>query len=134
MKKIRLTVILLNSVPEDEVIGNIDYKEKQTLNPRFPSASRLAWQAALEKRIVKLNLLTDIDMVLMVEKCFEGRICHAIHRYVKADDDDDNELFLRYGCLISSRDHCQRSSLWRISDTQRARFEPAQNLSSGVVE
>ena len=70
MKKIRLIVILLNSVPEDEVIGNIDYKEKQTLNPRFPSASRLAWRAALEKRIVKLDLLTDIDMVLMVEKCF----------------------------------------------------------------
>ena len=58
---------------------------------------------------------------------------HDIHRYVKADD-DDNELFLWYGCLISSQDHCQRSSPWRNSDTQRAGFEPAQNLSSGVVE
>ena len=114
-------------IPEDEVIGNIDDKEKQTLNPRFPSAS------ALEKRIVKLDLLTDIDMVLMVEKFFGGRICHDIHRYVKADD-DDNELFLWYGCLISSQDHCQRSSPWRNSDTQQAGFEPAQNLSSGVVE
>ena len=33
--------------------------------------------------------------------------------------------------LISSWDHCQRSSPSRISDTPRARFEPAQNLSSG---
>ena len=33
--------------------------------------------------------------------------------------------------LISSRDHFQRSSPSRISDTRRARFEPAQNLSSG---
>ena len=36
--------------------------------------------------------------------------------------------------VISSRDHCQRSSPSRISDTPRARFEPAQNLSSGFVE
>ena len=36
--------------------------------------------------------------------------------------------------LISSRDHCQRSSPSRISDTPRAGFEPVQNLSSGFVE
>ena len=36
--------------------------------------------------------------------------------------------------LISSRDHCQRSSLSRISDTSRAWFEPALNLSSGFDE
>ena len=36
--------------------------------------------------------------------------------------------------LISSWDHCQRSSPSRISDTPRAGFEPAQNLSSGFVE
>ena len=35
--------------------------------------------------------------------------------------------------LISSRDHCQRSSPSRISETPRAGFEPAQNLSSGLV-
>ena len=36
--------------------------------------------------------------------------------------------------LISSRDHCQRSSPSRISDTPRAGFEPVQNLSSDFVE
>ena len=36
--------------------------------------------------------------------------------------------------LISSPDHCQRSSPSRISDTPRAGIEPAQNLSSGLVE
>ena len=35
---------------------------------KFISASGLAWQAALKKTKVKLNLLTDIDMLLMVEK------------------------------------------------------------------
>ena len=36
--------------------------------------------------------------------------------------------------LISSRDHCQRSSPSRISDTPRAGFEPAQSLNSGLVK
>ena len=36
--------------------------------------------------------------------------------------------------LISSRNHCQRSYPSRISDTPRAGFEPAQNLSSGLLE
>ena len=36
--------------------------------------------------------------------------------------------------IISSPDHCQRSSPSQISDTPRAGFEPAQNLSSGIVE
>ena len=35
---------------------------------KFPSAPGLAWQAALKKTEVKLELLTDIDMPLMVEK------------------------------------------------------------------
>ena len=36
--------------------------------------------------------------------------------------------------LISSRDHCQKSPPSRISETPRAGFEPAQSLSSGLVE
>ena len=37
------------------------------------------------------------------------------------------------GSLISSRNHCQRSSPSRISDMPRTGFEPAQNLSLGLV-
>ena len=36
--------------------------------------------------------------------------------------------------LISSRDHSQRSSSSRVLKTLQAGFEPAQNLSSGLVE
>ena len=36
--------------------------------------------------------------------------------------------------FISRWDHCQRSSASPISDTPRAGFEPAQNLSSSFVE
>ena len=53
---------------------------------KFFSAPGLAWQAALKKTEVKLELLTDIDMLLMVEKDIRGRICHAIYRYAKVND------------------------------------------------
>ena len=53
---------------------------------KFLSALGLAWKAALKKIEVKLELLTDIDMLLMVEKGIRGRICHVIHRYAKANN------------------------------------------------
>ena len=37
------------------------------------------FQIFLEKTEVKLELLTDIDMLLMVEKRIRGGICHATH-------------------------------------------------------
>ena len=37
----------------------------------FLSAPGLAWQACLKKTEIKLELLTDIDMLLMVEKELE---------------------------------------------------------------
>ena len=46
----------------------------------------LAWQAALKKTEVKLELLTDIDMLLMVEKGIRLGICHAFHRYAKPNN------------------------------------------------
>ena len=52
----------------------------------FPSASELAWQTCLKKTQVKLELLTDVDMLLMVEKRIREVICHAIHRYAKANN------------------------------------------------
>ena len=53
---------------------------------KFVSAPGLAWQAALNKTKVKLDLLTDIDVSLMVEKGIRGEICHSIYQYTKADN------------------------------------------------
>ena len=50
------------------------------------SAPGLAWQACLEKTGVKLELVTDYDMILMIEKGIRGRICQATHRYAKANN------------------------------------------------
>ena len=52
---------------------------------KFFSAPGLAWLAALKQNEVKLELLTDIDMLLMIEKEIRGRICHAITQYAKAN-------------------------------------------------
>ena len=52
----------------------------------FLSATGLAWQACLKKTKVKLELLTDVDMLLTVEKGIRGGICHAIYRYAKANN------------------------------------------------
>ena len=41
---------------------------------KFLSAPGLAWQAALKKTKVKLDLLTDSDMILLVEKGIRGGI------------------------------------------------------------
>ena len=51
------------------------------------SAPKLAWQVALKKTKVKLELLTDTDMLLMIGKGIRERICHAIHRYAKGNNE-----------------------------------------------
>ena len=45
----------------------------------FFTAPRLTWQEVLEKAKVQLDVLTDIDMLLMVEKGIRGVIYHVIH-------------------------------------------------------
>ena len=40
---------------------------------KFLSACGLAWQVALKKTEVKLELLTDTDILLMIEKGIRGR-------------------------------------------------------------
>ena len=45
----------------------------------FLSAPGLAWQGALKKTKVRLDLLIDIDMLLMVENGIRSGICHTIY-------------------------------------------------------
>ena len=45
-----------------------------------------AWQACLKNTGIELELLTDINMLLMVEKGIRGGIYHGIHRYAEANN------------------------------------------------
>ena len=79
-----MTYILLADVFEDFRNKCVEIYE---LDPaHFLSTPRLAWQACLKKREVKLELLTNNGMLLMIEKGIRGRLCHAIHKYAKANN------------------------------------------------
>ena len=73
----------------EDVFENFRNKciEIYELDPaHFLSAPGLAWQCCLKKTEVELELLTNIDMLLMVEKGIRAGICDAIHRYAKANN------------------------------------------------
>ena len=52
----------------------------------FLSAPGLAWQACLKKANIKLELLTEYDMLLMFEEGIGGGICQSIHRSADANN------------------------------------------------
>lgn len=52
----------------------------------YPTAPSFAWDALLQKTKVELELLTDIDMHLMIEKGMRGRVTVATKRFAKANN------------------------------------------------
>ena len=82
----------------------------------FLSAPGLAWQSCLKKTEVALELLTNIDMLSMVDKGIRGRICKAIHRYTKAN----NKYVKSYDKNIESSHlmylHANNLYRWRMSE------------------
>ena len=61
-------------------------KEYELDPAHFLSLPGLAWQACLKKTNIELELLTDYDMLLMVEEGIRGGICHSIQQYAKANN------------------------------------------------
>ena len=43
-------------------------------------------KASIKTYELELELLTDYDMLLMIEEGIGGGICHAVHRYAKANN------------------------------------------------
>ena len=65
-----------------------------SLDPaHFYTSPGLAWQACLKKTGVKLELLTNPDMLLMFERRIRGGITQAVHRYAKANNKYMGEKF-----------------------------------------
>ena len=69
-----------------ESFRNMCIKAYELDPAHFVSLPGLTWQACLKKTNMELELLTDYDMLLMVEEGTRGGICHSIHRYVKANN------------------------------------------------
>ena len=72
-----------------DVFGNFRdmcIKEYELDPAHFLSLPGLVFQACLKKTDIELELLTDCDMLLMVEERIRGGICHSIHRYAKANN------------------------------------------------
>ena len=83
MFKVINDTLLLVDVFEN--FRNICLKVYELDPAKFFSAPWLAWQAALKKTKVKQDILTDIDMLLMVAKGKGGGICHSVYRYAKVN-------------------------------------------------
>ena len=89
-----------------EVFENFRNKciEIYQLDPaHFALVPGLAWQACLKKTGVELELLTDNDMLAMVENGIRGGMCNAVYRYAEANNKymkifDENTLstYLKY--------------------------------------
>ena len=56
----------------------------------FLSTRRLLCQASLQKSKVKLDLLTSINLLIMVKKVLEVELYHVTHWYAKANDSTRN--------------------------------------------
>ena len=59
----------------------------------FYTSPGLAWKTCLRKTRVRLELLTDPDMLLMFERGIRGGITQAVHRYAKANNKYMNDKF-----------------------------------------
>ena len=69
-----------------EKFRNLCFKIYELDCVKLLSAPGLAWQSALKKAKVKLDLLTDLHMLLMVEKGIREGIRHSICQYVKTNN------------------------------------------------
>ena len=81
---LKTDTLLLSNVFEAFRNNCLEYYK---LDPaHFFSSPGLFWQASLKKTGVKLELLTDPDILLMLEKGIRGGITQAVHRYAKASN------------------------------------------------
>ena len=77
-------VLLLSDVFEN--FRNICCKNYKLDPDHYYTAPNLAWDAALKVTEVKLELLSDMDMLLMVEKSIRGGVSMISNRYGKANN------------------------------------------------
>ena len=75
-----------------ENVGNMCLEVYEHDPAKLLSAPGLAWQPALKKTKVKLDLLNDIYRLLIVENGIRGGICNAIYGHAKANNKCMNDF------------------------------------------
>ena len=100
-----------------ENFGNKCIEISELYRACFLSAPGLAWEACFKKTEIKVELLTNNDMLLMVEKGIRDGICYAIHRYAKAN----NKYLKNYDKNIESSYlmYSDANNLYRWAMSQR---------------
>ena len=107
--------LLLTDVFEN--FRNISLKTYELDPAYFLSLPGFAWHACLKITGVKLELITDINMLLMIDSATLGGVCHAVCSYAEANnkymdnyDENKESLFLQnldannlYGCPMTKK-------------------------------
>ena len=75
----------------------------------------------IKKTDVKLDLLTAIDMLLMVEEEIRGGIFEAIHRSAKVNNKYMNNYIISYHVIISIVFRCQQ--FVRMGDVSKITYK-----------
>ena len=88
---LRTNVVLLANV--FEAFRDTFLKHYRLDPAHFYTAPGLAWKACSRKIGVRLDLLTDPDMLLMFERGIRGGITQAVHRYASANNKYMGDLY-----------------------------------------
>ena len=76
--------------------------EHYSLNPaHFYTSPGLAWKVCLKKTGIRLELLTDPDMLLMFEHEIRGGITQVVHRYAAANNKYMAEVYNSKNSLVT---------------------------------
>ena len=81
---LKTDVLLLADVLEKFINTCLDYYGLEPCH--YFSSPRLSWDAMLKMRRIKLELISDIDMNLFIEKTMRGGISYIAKRHSKANN------------------------------------------------
>ena len=96
---VKSDTLLLADVFEN--FRNISIEIYKLVPAHFLSVLGLSWQVCLKKAGIKLELLTDFDLLLLVEKVIRVGICHVIHGYAKASNKYMKDIIkLKNHCIL----------------------------------